>query len=49
MSEVVQAGVHTVFEGEHVRAVRPLFEGDGDQELSAGADPYAPVTVGARS
>jgi multidrug efflux system membrane fusion protein len=46
---VVQAGVHTVYEGEHVKDVRPLFESEGDQELKANADPYVPVTVRARS
>jgi multidrug efflux system membrane fusion protein len=46
---VVQAGVHTVYEGERVQAVRPLFDGEGDQELNASADPYVPVTARARS
>jgi membrane fusion protein, multidrug efflux system len=42
---VVQAGVHTVYAGERVKAVRPLFDGEGDQELDADGDPYAPTTV----
>jgi membrane fusion protein, multidrug efflux system len=29
---VVLAGVHTVYAGERVTAVRPLFDGDGDVE-----------------
>jgi hypothetical protein len=27
---VVLAGVHTVYAGEHVSPVRPLFDGEGD-------------------
>ncbi len=36
---VVLAGVHTVYAGEHVRPVRPLFDGEGDVDgpASAGA------------
>ena len=36
---VVLAGVHTVYAGEHVSAVRPLFDGEGDVEgpVPAGA------------
>ena len=36
---VVLAGVHTVYVGQHVRPVRPLFDGEGDVEgpASAGA------------
>jgi multidrug efflux pump subunit AcrA (membrane-fusion protein) len=36
---VVLAGVHTVYAGEHVRAVSPLFDGEGDVDgpASAGA------------
>lgn len=34
---VVLAGVHTVFAGEHVQAVRPLFDESGDVEGSTGA------------
>jgi membrane fusion protein, multidrug efflux system len=36
---VVLAGVHTVYVGEHVRPVRPLFDGEGDVDgpASAGA------------
>jgi multidrug efflux system membrane fusion protein len=29
---VVQAGVHTVFAGQHVKPVKPLFEGEGEGE-----------------
>jgi multidrug efflux system membrane fusion protein len=29
---VVQAGVHTVYAGEHVKPVKPLFEGEGEGE-----------------
>ena len=46
---VVQAGVHTVYAGERVKAVRPLFDGEGDEELSADADPYAPLKARAKS
>ncbi len=46
---VVQAGVHTVYEGEHVKAVAPLFVGDGDSALDAGADPYAPNSLKPRA
>jgi len=42
---VVQAGVHTVYAGERVKAVRPLFDGEGDEDLTADADPYAPKSV----
>jgi membrane fusion protein, multidrug efflux system len=28
---VVLAGVHTVYAGQHVKQVRPLFDGDGDE------------------
>jgi membrane fusion protein, multidrug efflux system len=34
---VVLAGVHTVYAGEHVRPVRPLFDGEGDVEGPASA------------
>ena len=34
---VVLAGVHTVYAGEHVSAVRPLFDGEGDVEGPAPA------------
>jgi membrane fusion protein, multidrug efflux system len=46
---VVQAGVHTVYEGERVKPVRPLFDGEGDQEFSADADPFAPAPVNAQA
>ena len=29
---VVLAGVHTVYAGEHVKAVKPLFDGEGEGE-----------------
>jgi multidrug efflux system membrane fusion protein len=29
--DVVLAGVHTVYAGQHVKQVRPLFDGDGDE------------------
>jgi multidrug efflux system membrane fusion protein len=35
---VVLAGVHTVYAGQHVRPVRPLFDGEGDVEGPATAD-----------
>lgn len=35
---VVLAGVHTVYAGEQVRAVRPLFDGEGDVDGPASAD-----------
>jgi multidrug efflux system membrane fusion protein len=46
---VVLAGVHTVYAGQHVRPVRPLFDGDGDIEGPAPAGPAtpAPATAGA--
>jgi RND family efflux transporter MFP subunit len=34
---VVLAGAHTVYAGERVKAVRPLFDGEGDVEGPAGA------------
>jgi membrane fusion protein, multidrug efflux system len=34
---VVLAGVHTVYAGQHVKSVRPLFNGEGDIEGPAGA------------
>jgi multidrug efflux system membrane fusion protein len=34
---VVLAGVHTVFAGQHVKSVRPLFDREGDIEGPAGA------------
>ena len=43
---VVLAGVHTVFAGEHVTAVRPLFDGEGDV---AGPAPEAPSEPGSGS
>jgi membrane fusion protein, multidrug efflux system len=34
---VVLAGVHTVYAGQHVRPVKPLFDGEGDVDGSANA------------
>ena len=34
---VVQAGVHTVFEGEHVKPVKPLFAGADDEQTGTQA------------
>lgn len=34
---VVLAGVHTVYAGQHVRPVRPLFDGEGDVDGPANA------------
>jgi hypothetical protein len=34
---VVLAGVHTVYAGQHVRPVRPLFDGEGNIEGPASA------------
>jgi len=42
---VVQAGVHTVYEGEHVRPVKPLFTGADDEQT--GAEPSPPPKSGA--
>ena len=36
---VVLAGVHTVFAGEHVTPVRPLFDGEGDVAGPAPTEP----------
>jgi RND family efflux transporter MFP subunit len=41
---VVLAGVHTVYTGQHVKPVRPLFDGDGNIE---GPAPASPPNVGA--
>ena len=45
---VVLAGVHTVYAGEHVRPVRPLFDGEGDVEGPASAGTQGPTTAGTR-
>jgi RND family efflux transporter MFP subunit len=45
---VVLAGVHTVYAGQHVRPVRPLFDGEGDVEGPATAGTQGPTTAGAR-
>jgi multidrug efflux system membrane fusion protein len=42
---VVLAGVHTVYAGQHVRPVRPLFDGEGDVEGPASAGTQGPVTA----
>jgi multidrug efflux pump subunit AcrA (membrane-fusion protein) len=42
---VVLAGVHTVYAGEHVTAVRPLFDGDGEV---AGSAPSGSPAGGAK-
>ena len=40
--EVVQAGVHSVYTGEHVQQVGPLFAGeDTDADQAAGGDQTA--------
>jgi RND family efflux transporter MFP subunit len=36
---VVLAGVHTVYAGQHVKPVRPLFDGEGNIEGPAAASP----------
>jgi multidrug efflux system membrane fusion protein len=51
---VVLAGVHTVYAGQHVRPVRPLFDGEGDVDGPASAvtqgaatpDTQGPATAG---
>jgi membrane fusion protein, multidrug efflux system len=45
---VVLAGVHTVYAGQHVRPVRPLFDGEGDVEGPATAGTQGPTTAVAR-
>ena len=45
---VVLAGVHTVYAGEHVRPVRPLFDGEGDVEGPVSAGTQGPTTAGTR-
>jgi RND family efflux transporter MFP subunit len=45
---VVQAGVHTVFAGEHVKVVKPLFSG-ADDEKSGAQPPSALPKAGAAS
>ena len=45
---VVLAGVHTVYAGEHVTAVRPLFDEAGDVEAAAsGGAPAGGAGTGA--
>src|SRR5215470_3169451 len=36
---IVQAGVHTVFEGEHVKPVKPLFAGADDEQTGTQLPP----------
>ncbi len=36
---VVVAGVHTVYDGERVKPVKPLFEGEGESAAEAGQTP----------
>jgi membrane fusion protein, multidrug efflux system len=44
---VVLAGVHTVYAGQHVKAVKPLFDSEGDIEGPATTEPEAhPGAVG---
>jgi len=38
---VVLAGVHTVYAGQHVKPVRPLFDGEGNIDGPASATPTA--------
>jgi RND family efflux transporter MFP subunit len=45
---VVQAGVHTVFAGEHVKVVKPLFSG-ADDEKNGTQPPSAPSKTGTAS
>jgi RND family efflux transporter MFP subunit len=45
---VVLAGVHTVYAGQHVRPVRPLFDGEGDVDGPASAGTQGTATAGAR-
>ncbi|MBS0580605.1 MAG: efflux RND transporter periplasmic adaptor subunit [Proteobacteria bacterium] len=42
---VVQAGVHTVYEGEHVKPVKPLFAGGSEAQRTG--DPVPPADAGA--
>jgi multidrug efflux pump subunit AcrA (membrane-fusion protein) len=46
--QIVLAGVHTVYAGQHVKPVRPLFDGDGDIDgpaaSGAGNAPNTPNT-----
>jgi membrane fusion protein, multidrug efflux system len=37
--QIVLAGVHTVYAGQQVKPVRPLFDGDGDVEGPAASSP----------
>ena len=39
---VVLAGVHTVYAGQHVKPMRPLFDGEGNVD---GPAPAAPTTA----
>ncbi len=44
---VVLAGVHTVYAGERVSPVRPLFDGEGGEVSAAPATPPGPAAGGA--
>jgi len=53
---VVLAGVHTVYAGQHVKPVRPLFDGEGNIDgpaptapRPATAGPQAPATAGSQA
>jgi RND family efflux transporter MFP subunit len=46
---VVLAGVHTIYAGQHVRPVRPLFDGEGDIEGPAPATTAVATTSASRS
>ena len=37
--QIVLAGVHTVYAGQHVKPIRPLFDGDGDIDGPAASAP----------
>jgi RND family efflux transporter MFP subunit len=42
---VVQAGVHTVYEGEHVRPVKPLFAGAAEEQRAADSAQHPDATL----
>ncbi len=44
--QIVLAGVHTVFAGQHVKPVKPLFSGEGDVDGPASG-PAASAGAGA--
>lgn len=45
---VVLAGVHTVYSGQHVKAVRPLFDGEGNIDGPAPDVAVAHIAAGAQ-